>query len=85
MKYYSANRCSICGATIPKGQMRCAICKEEYPCSDCDRKDKSTCMCRQWKRWFHAQWERFYRPRKGIQKPLELQQISPENNEKPSE
>ena len=54
-------RCAICGAIIPQDQRLCTICESTYPCDNCTNKVKSVCMCNRWKRWFHLQWEKFYR------------------------
>lgn len=79
-------RCSVCKAIIPKGQKMCETCEIYYPCNKCTRDNKTTCMCKKWKKWFHLQWQLFYRPRKKIIAiSPENEENSPENEEKPSE
>ncbi len=77
MRFIRVERCHVCKAIIPKGQKLCKICKEHYPCRDCIREDKTACMCRKWKDWFHIQWNQFHIPKRK-QKPQK-------NNEKTSE
>ncbi len=61
MRGTNNKRCSICGARIPNTQSLCDICESTYPCHECTNKDKTVCMCKRWKRWFHLHWSRFSR------------------------
>lgn len=82
MSVFYINRCSICGSRIPRGQKLCDICESEYPCNKCTNKVKTVCMCKQWKRWFHLQWEHLHRPKQKNHENAPFDNKIPENNNK---
>ena len=84
MKERKKNHCTICNAIIPRSRKICEICENTYPCQDCKRKDKATCLCKKWKMWFSLQWRKFYRGNKKQKNP-ESAELLLKNEEKPSE
>lgn len=82
MSYYPPNRCAVCGKRISPGHKLCTICEAEYPCNQCTNKVKTVCMCKQWKKWFHLQWERFYRPKQKNHEKAAIDNKNGENNNK---